>query len=163
MSGIDIGQLKLLVIQPTLAILGQVNPRLASAAAVNLLAGTVLVESGGVYLKQLGTGPALGLWQMEPVTHDDIWGTFLVYNPALTTLVQSISGMGKPASTMLIGNLPYAAAMARLKYWRSPVVLPAANDAVGLATAWKQIYNSDLGAGSVDAAHVALFQSAIEA
>ena len=50
-----------------------------------------------------------------------------------------------------------------LKYWRSPLSLPSATDAIGLATAWKQIYNSDLGAGSVDAAHVALFQQAIEA
>ena len=54
------------VIEPVLKTLD-----LYSEDAVNLVLGTACVESEcGRWLHQLGTGPALGIYQMEPDTHD---------------------------------------------------------------------------------------------
>ena len=75
-AGLDLTQYKQLVIVPALATL---PARLNGVAAVNLIAGTALVESAGVYLHQLGAGPAIGLEEMEPVTHDDCWVNFLIF------------------------------------------------------------------------------------
>ncbi|MFT9325008.1 MAG: hypothetical protein ABF537_12850, partial [Acetobacter sp.] len=61
MPGLDLAQFKALLVSP---VLGQLE--LGGNAAVNLLTGTALVESGLVWLRQNGGGPALGLWQMEP-------------------------------------------------------------------------------------------------
>lgn len=41
-----------------------------SQPAEDLVMGTAAQESRLTYLRQLGGGPALGLWQMEPATHD---------------------------------------------------------------------------------------------
>jgi hypothetical protein len=57
MTGLNIPHLKYDVIESTLVALG-----LASTAALNLVTGTALVESGAQYLVQNGGGPALGLW-----------------------------------------------------------------------------------------------------
>jgi hypothetical protein len=155
--GINLAHLKYSVVQPALTAID-----LMSSTALNLVTGTACVESGRVYLKQVGGGPALSLWQIEPDTEADIWATYLDYQPALALAVRSLLCPG-PTTRQLVGNLPYGAAICRIKYRRAPQVLPAYNDAAGLANYWKTIYNSSLGAGVVDAAHVALFQSAINA
>lgn len=47
---------------------------LHSDHCVELLAMIVAHESlGGKYRRQVGGGPALGVYQMEPATHDSIW------------------------------------------------------------------------------------------
>ena len=55
-----------LVICPALEKLSLWSP-----SAEELVLGTAIVESGLTYLKQHGDGPALGLWQVEPATHDE--------------------------------------------------------------------------------------------
>lgn len=66
---INCEQLRLYVIRPTLEKI-----ELWSEAAENLLLGTTAQESHmGTYIKQVGKGPALGIYQMEPATHKDIW------------------------------------------------------------------------------------------
>ena len=57
------------VIHPTLCSLTEIS---YAAAAVELPLGTARVESGLRHRRQIGGGPALGLSQMEPNTHDDI-------------------------------------------------------------------------------------------
>lgn len=54
-----------------------------SPAAKELLLGTAIVESDLQFRKQHGDGPARGLFQMEPVTHNDIWDNFLNTGPSL--------------------------------------------------------------------------------
>ncbi|RFD18478.1 hypothetical protein DY926_16415 [Komagataeibacter melaceti] len=159
MSGLCLAQLKRGIIAPALAHIG-----LGGDAAVNLLAGTALVESGLAYTRQIH-GPALGLWQMEPATHDDIWATFLpdVRLSLLRGAVLDLAAHWPARLAQLAGNLPYACAMARLKYYRAPEPLPAATDAAAMCRMWKGTYNSNLGAGAADARHVALFQQAIGA
>ncbi|GBQ84022.1 hypothetical protein AA13595_1303 [Gluconacetobacter johannae DSM 13595] len=159
MTGIDPAQLKWRVVAPTLAALG-----LGGDAAVNLLTGTALVESGGVWLAQLGGGPALGLWQMEPATHDDIWRTFLPDDrfAEIETRVRRMTCSDLPRVQQLVGNLRYACAMARLKYYRAPDALPAANDAAGLSVMHKRVYNTMRGAAD-PTTNIAAFAAAINA
>lgn len=152
--GLNLAHLKYQVIEPALATIG-----LMTIAALNLVTGTALAESAASDLLQTN-GPALGLWQMEPATEQDIWTNFLAFNPTIAARVQSVLAP-HPTTPQLVWNLAYGAAMCRLKYWRSPEALATYNDATGLATNWKMIYNTSLGAGAVDANHVALFQQAI--
>lgn len=149
MYGLDPQQFRLLVIRPTLLHL-----ELHSQAAENLILGTALQESNLKYLRQLGSGPALGVMQMEPATHDDIWKNYLAYQPDLAARIKSITRVaGAPGSAAeMIGNLQYAVAMARVHYRRVAAPLPAAHDARALAAYWKQYYNTPLGAGTVDEA-----------
>lgn len=126
-------------------------------AAENLVFGTGLVESGYEFIDQTtpGPGPAYGFWQMEKLTHDDLWATYLPSQPsALRDVLRDISGerKGTPPVETLHWSLLYGAAMCRIRYKRVQAALPDANDAAALATYWKQWYNTPLGAGSVAAA-----------
>ena len=124
---------------------------LLSEAAVELLVGTALHESGGLrWRTQLSGGPARGLFQMERATHDDIWINYLAYRPPLSDAI-------KTAFTPAGGNLEfeqithddgYAALMARLKYVRVPAALPVAGNLRGQAEYWKTYYNTHLGKGT---------------
>jgi len=161
MDGLDLSQLKALVVAPTLQQLAFIIPALGSPWAINQVTGTALVESGCVYLKQLGGGPALGLFQMEPATHDDCWANFLTFNSALRARVQNIAGQASPTAALLVTNLAYACAMARIKYWRSPLRAPAADDAAGCATYHASVYNAGGKANAIT--NTPLFQKAISA
>lgn len=146
--GLDLDQLRLLVVRPTLQALSLWSP-----TAENLVLGTGIVESRCKYLKQIGKGPALGIFQMEPFTHNDIWRTHLwgtELGMKVGNLVRPFSGRA-PDPTEMIWNLRYAAAMCRVHYRRIREALPE-NDAVGLAQYWKQYYNTPLGAGTVEKA-----------
>jgi len=162
MTGINLGQLKQEIVTPTLRAMGAVY---ASPAAINLLTGTALVESGCAYLRQVGGGPALGLWQMEPVTHNDCWTNWLGYqaNARVAAAIGAMVPAGVPDSQYLISNLRYACAMARIKYWRGVPPLPAANDALKMNQYWKSWYNTSGGSGKVDKLHTELFEDAIRA
>src|SRR2546429_673559 len=104
-------QLLNLVIRPTLNKIGW-----GGEAAENLLLGTCAQESQmGTYLAQIN-GPALGIYQMEPITHNDCWVNFLIYNPELTQKIKLISPRNTDA---LVYNLAYATAMSRIKYLRA--------------------------------------------
>lgn len=151
----NITQLKFNITEPALTAIGMM-----STAALNLVTGTAIQETKTEYVVQLGGGPALSLWQIEPNTELDIWKNYLAYQPELATKVKSLLAPG-PTTPQLIHNFAYAAAMCRIKYYRSPLPLPAYNDANGLANMWKTVYNTSLGAGAVDAATVANFQTAI--
>lgn len=144
--GIHPGQLRQLVVAPALVVIG-----LGGGAAEELLMGTALQESdGGFYLHQLGQGPALGIFQMEPRTHDDIWTTFLSRRTDLSAKVSSLLLPGLNRLGQLAGNLLYAAAMARLLYYRCPEALPAAGDIPSQAAFYKRWYNTAQGAASVE-------------
>ncbi len=50
----------------------------------------------------------------------------------------------------MVGNLYFAAAMCRLRYWDVPERLPDADDVRALARYWKRWYNTEQGAGHED-------------
>lgn len=140
---IDVNQFRLNIVRPTLKLIG-----LHSQAAENLLVGTALKESGLHYIKQLGGGPALGVYQIEPNTHDDIFFRYLsTINHNLYEKINPLRGSRDNWELDLIGNLPYATAIARTKFWMDPEPLPEDDDIVGLAGIWKRVYNTSGGAG----------------
>lgn len=134
------------IIVPTLDQLG-----MFSLDASTLLLGTALTESNASYVRQ-HNGPALGLYQMEPDTHDDIWENWLSYRPNFAHMVSTMAGQWPPGPTAMVGNLWYATAMARLHYFRVAFPLPPAHDALQLASYWKRWYNTEVGLGTVDKA-----------
>lgn len=141
--GISPRDLRVFVIRPALEAIG-----LAGLPAEELLLGTAQQESGcGTRLVQAG-GPALGVWQMEPGTHDDIWENFLQFRPELAGKLSSLLFTALPKAVQLVGNLYYACAMARIQYFRSPAPLPSAGDLPAQAAFYKLAYNTPLGAGS---------------
>lgn len=155
---IDLTQFRDLIVRPTLAYLD-----MYSQAAENLLVGTALVESRLRYLKQVGGGPALGVYQVEPATHRDLYENWLVHRREIQHKVIKLAStegtftLGKEhkyiaaaSDTELIGNLPYATAVARLIYRRKPSALPPADDIPALGGYWKQHYNTPEGKGTVE-------------
>jgi hypothetical protein len=125
-------------------------PEYYSDSAVELLIGTALIESNLMLLKQGlenrydGRGVALGLYQIEPATHHDIWLNYLASRPNFSTY---ISASGKRPDSDLITDLKYATKIARTIYRRSPLPLPKADDIEGLAKYWKKVYNTRAGKG----------------
>lgn len=116
-----------------------------SKEAEELIMGTIAQESAmGRYLVQLGSGPALGICQMEPATHNDIWSNFLKYRSHLVKYIEDISVDRTPEE--MVWNLYYAVAMCRIHYLRVPERLP--NNLEGYAYYWKKYYNSHLGKGT---------------
>lgn len=121
-----------------------------SAAAEQLLLGTAIQESLLTYTQQVN-GPALGYFQMEPNTHDDIWNNFLIYKKTLSGKIKAIanfSGKSNPSASLLETNDLYAAAMARIHYLRKKDPMPAENDIEAMAKYWKKHYNTEKGKGN---------------
>ena len=121
-----------------------------SKPAVDLLMITAAQESHlGTYIKQLN-GPALGIYQMEPATHDDIVNNYLknrsrAWFVLWKRLVQNFNAQ------RLIYDLRYATIMARVFYLRFPEPIP--NNPQGyifnLAQYWKHYWNTISGKGRI--------------
>lgn len=134
------------VVRPALQHVG-----LWSENAERLVMGTAAQESGLEALHQIGGGPALGLWQMEPETHDDIWKNYLAFRQSLHARVAALlPPIPDIAVEQLVGNLPYGAVMCRIKYLRDPAPLPDKNDIAGMAATWLRVYNGG-GKGTAEA------------
>ena len=141
--GIDANQLRRYVIRPALTLLDMGSP-----AAEALLLGTAAQESHcGRYLHQLGNGPALGIFQMEPATYRDIWDNYIRYRSEIQTKLSALWPM-QPEPEEMVTNLLFGAVMCRLHYRRVPEPLPRVEDLSGLARYWKLNYNSRLGRGT---------------
>lgn len=144
--GIDKNQLKGLI-EETLKEIG-----LYSEHATNLILGTIAQESRfGTYIKQLGTGPALGVCQMEPNTFKDISdnylkGPLMSKRLKLKMTIGSKCGVHNWRAKEMVHNLKFAIALCRVHYLRRPEALPT--DLVGYAAYWKRYYNTYLGAGT---------------
>jgi hypothetical protein len=119
-----------------------------SPAAEDLLLGTAAQESGFRNIRQIGSGPALGYWQMEPATHNDIWGNYLRYHADLAYAAALLAKSPLPTPASMVEYPQYGAAMARVKYLRVPEPLPKEGDIEGLAAYWKHWYNTPEGAGT---------------
>lgn len=116
--------------------------------ALPLLLGTAAQESKLTYLRQLGNGPARGLFQMEPATERDHW-RWLDTQPHLCLAITERSGVQEASAMHLECNLPYQILMARVHYYRrDPAALPEAHDLAEQARRWKRYYNTPLGRGT---------------
>ena len=118
---------------------------------MDLVMGTAAAESGLTYLSQVGGGPGVGLWQMEPETHMDVWRNWLDFRGSLAGRVLRACLLGEiPGPGVMAWNLRYAALMCRIHYRRVAEPLPAARDWAAMARYWKQHYNTVAGAGRPD-------------
>lgn len=108
---------------------------------VRLLLMIAAHESGGfTYCKQKG-GPALGLFQMEPATHEFVQGYL-----ERTGKFKAISRTMRPER--MLTDVEYSVAMARVYLWTQPEPLPAPDDLNGLAEYAKKYWNTYQGAAT---------------
>ncbi|MBJ7539882.1 hypothetical protein [Marinomonas transparens] len=153
---LNLSQFREYVVIPALSQLSGIS---YSLAADQLVMGTLAQESHGTYIKQLGKGPAMGLFQMEPATHADLWLNFIqfrrpIQNSLLVMTSDSVDEKyvsdGFPDHNALVWNNRYAAAMCRVHYYRVKYALPKANNIKALAQYWKDYYNTVHGAGTAE-------------
>lgn len=148
---INVDNLRDLVIRPTLEKLNKLleEPIRLDDSVVELLIGTACHESHcGTYLKQI-QGPALGIFQMEPATHDSIWENYLQYRERLSMAIGWLlfdQGDMQPDANEMITNLAYATIMARLQYLPVPEAVP--NTLEGQAQYWDDHYNKNPDKGT---------------
>lgn len=142
-----VGQFRLYVLRPTLQRMG-----LWSTEAEQLLLGTAAQESNFQFIDQVTRngekiGPAVGLYQMERATHEDIWTNYLDKRPKLKASVeQFLCPYPDNHWAQMQGNHYYATAMARVFYLRFRTGLPTTlQDQAGY---WKQYWNTKFGAGT---------------
>ena len=122
-------------------------PTINRKEAVELLMGTAAQESHlGKYRKQIGGGPALGIYQMEPATFDDIVKNYLSSKPVLKEKIIEVSGVTELNSKDLVNNDRLSTCMARVHYLRVKEGIPSSLD--GQARYWKKYYNTHLGVGT---------------
>lgn len=159
MTGLYIPHVRDLWVKPALAAL---PPALNTLARQQLVLGIGNKETQYRYIRQIGGGPALGFWQMEPATHDDLWSNFIRYRPQIQAALLRILAGAKPDPARLVDHPVYAAAVSGVDIYRSKDPLPPANDPSAQAGFWKRNYNTDEGAG-VAAEAVPFFREAMEA
>ncbi len=128
----------------TLKLLGG---KLWSQDAEDLLMGTAAQESHlGASRRQIGGGPALGIYQIEPATERSLWKDYLDYRPAMAVAVTRVCGVRAPDPWHLEMNLAYQHIMCRLRYF-AWVKAPVPQSLTAQADYWKQHYNTEDGAG----------------
>ena len=134
-------QLTELIIKPAIADL-----QMYSDNAVELLIFTCANESlGGTYIKQK-VGSALGIYQMEPKTYNDIWQKYIYCNLSIILqLNHNFEAYRMPPEDRLVYDLRFATAMARLHYARVKEPLPPAHDTEALWNYYKIHYNTSAG------------------
>ena len=138
-------------IKPAIDELGKIDKTFSKYRTEfqEVLVGTAAQESSLKYRDQFSNGPAKGLFQMEPNTHDDIWANVLAYKPKIAKLVMSFTN-DNDLHSELRNNDKYAAAMAGLQYWRyrSQLSFIESPGAHSYAQDWKVYYNTTKGHGT---------------
>jgi len=139
---LNITQFRELIVKPALRDLV-----LDSVGAEELLVFTCANESlGGTYLAQV-KGPALGIYQMEPETYNDIWQNYINNHSRLAMIMATNFGCSRmPVEDRLIWDLRFATAMARIHYARAMSPLPLPGDVEGIWEYYKTHYNTSKGA-----------------
>lgn len=139
----DIRQFNSLIVRPTLHALD-----LHSLAAERLMLGTAAHESDGLrYIKQIGGGPALSFFQIEPATARDVIHRWLRApgRGRIKLLFEKVCEFEiahHDIEARLVCDMRFACAVARLVYYRVPEPLPMADDIPGLASYWGRYYQT---------------------
>lgn len=136
------------IIKPTLEYMGG---NYDSKNARMLLLATAAIESKcGYYIKQVN-GPALGIWQMEPNTHKDIWLNCDVLATEFQDVIEFmvLKKRTTPLDDLILSPM-YACAMARLKYSMDPESLPDYKNIRQVYDYYKRIYNTPSGASTYE-------------
>ena len=152
------------VIHPVIEVLGfddgeelaEVDDDVYMFPSEALLLGTALAETSLEQIVQYGGGPAVGYFQIEPATYEDILGNWLVGERAreITPKIYKVCCLPyMPDAGAMIWHPRFAACMCRLHYRRQPrysdkLALPDTIE--GIAEYWGTYYNTSLGKGSVE-------------
>lgn len=125
---------------------------------LRIMMGTAATESGYRSREQIGGGPAVGLFGIEPKTGLDTFRTYLLRKEWLySRLMGTVFGMASapffiPEHEEIVRLLrdydDYSAFIARVKYLRVPKRIPI--DLESIALYYKVHYNTEQGAGSVE-------------
>ena len=119
-------------------------------AATELLMLTAAQETHlGEYLFQLGDGPAMGIFQIEPATYEDLFENYLTYREDLLGKLTDFNIHEGNWKLNMKGNLVYQVVIARLIYKRVKEALPDMNSPASMGTYWKNYWNTHLGKGTV--------------
>jgi len=134
------------IINPVLDACAQIEPRMRSNSIKQLLLGTMAQESAfGLYSRQVGGGPALGPFQIEPATEKWLREDYLARKPKLkniaSLLLHDAPRDDEYYNVQLETNWRYGAFMARIRYWVVPDPLP--DQLEGWAEYWDKHYNAN--------------------
>lgn len=152
--GVDPGQLLAYVVRPTLKALGLPGGELAE----KLVMGTAAQESGFQWIHQLGKGPALSLWQIEPVTAmDTLRRAPIDYLDRLDKICPGVLPVNNSnVIDRLVGDLFLGVGVCRLVYYLKKFAMPGEGawrilpegEVSWCAKTWKAHYNTIKGAGT---------------
>lgn len=121
---------------------------LFSQPAEDLLFETALHESGGLKYRKQINGPALSFFQIEPDTLHDLYDNYLKFRDDKKQLLDQFLDDEISLEENLRNNDEYAIVAARLQYYRKPGAIP--EDLEGRAEYWKEHWNTEEGAGTVE-------------
>ena len=119
--------------------------------ALALVVRTGMAESGYRALKGYGEGnPAIGFWQVEPATLNDMITNYIHYRSHYKKNLISL-GMNFEKDTIMsvMSNMAVQAALCRLHYRRDKDPIPSWDNLEGQASYWKRVYNTVEGRGTV--------------
>ena len=119
--------------------------------ALALVVRTGMAESGYRALKGYGEGnPAIGFWQIEPATMNDMITNYIQYRSHYKKNLISLGMNFEKDTTMsVMSNLAVQAALCRLHYRRDRDPIPSWGDLEAQGKYWKKVYNTVEGRGTV--------------
>ena len=137
--GICLDELRLFVVRPTLKQLRAWSPGMEA-----LLLGTAAQESElGFHLKQ-GRRHGMGIFQILPSTHRQIWDKYLINFPPLASKVRGLASQRdflQHPHAELATNLRYATAIALLIYRAAGVDSVESENLPKMAKLWKKHFH----------------------
>ncbi|WP_263078568.1 hypothetical protein [Endozoicomonas sp. Mp262] len=140
--GMCSGELRHYIIRPSLKHIG-----MWSLAGENLLLGTAACESGlGTHIK-FQNHQSLGLYQISPKMHKNIWDNFLAPQPELSSKVRGLASQREFLAHPhyeLVTNLSYSSVIAWLIYYRTGcnVKKITPGDILGLGKLWHKYFHN---------------------
>ncbi len=139
-------------------VLKKIN--LYSEDAKMLVLRTGAVESHYEYIRQLGNGPARSFFQIEPATARYLINQYIEVRPTIRKELEELclcdlSKMDdKSEDTVLrfqlMSNIALSIALCRIRYRIDRKAIPPHTDVTAQAEYWKRVYNTYLGAGTVE-------------
>ena len=125
------------------------NLDMNSEDASALVYRTGMAESGYRHLSQMGSGPAVGFFQVEPATIDDTWNNYAVYRKPIMAILKDMGFDPDDSRMRVMSSIALQAAFCRLKYLRDPKPIPCWTDLEEQGKYWKRVYNTNLGSGTI--------------
>lgn len=133
------------IIEPALDWCLQLGAVPAPPFMDTLMLATAAIETGiGRWLHQV-RGPALGVFQVEPATLDDLLTNYIKPAKRFNRLMQAVSLPSAAPHDQIIFDLRYAAVITRLYYYRVKEPLPPETTFDTLWHYYKTYYNTAAG------------------